>query len=181
MRNDGDVLEIERGIDLVNDVNGRRAELVERENERQRRERLLAARQIGHVLPALLGRSHAEHDALSERVERVDELEIGVALERDRAVDLLELETDAREAAHELVETLLAERVEFIDELVALRRHFFELAQTFVEFDELMGTRKRRKERKYFRKSLSTFLDTPSNLSSEIGFKFAVLNSKVKN
>ncbi len=52
------------GVDLVHDVQRRRLVVVQREYERQRRQRLLAAAQVGDVLPALLRRAHAEHDAL---------------------------------------------------------------------------------------------------------------------
>jgi len=56
---DGDVAEVQRGVDLVHDVQRRGFVVVKGENQRQRAQRLLAARQIGNLLPGLLGRSHA--------------------------------------------------------------------------------------------------------------------------
>lgn len=54
----------QRSIDLVHDIQRRGLVVVQSEDERQAGERLLAAAQVCDVLPALLGRSHAEHDPL---------------------------------------------------------------------------------------------------------------------
>lgn len=56
---DGHVLEVERGVDLVHEVERRGFEVVQREDQRQRAERLLPARQVEDLLPALLRRPHA--------------------------------------------------------------------------------------------------------------------------
>eukprot|EP00962_Isochrysis_galbana_P023267 scaffold7006_cov108-Isochrysis_galbana.AAC.8 len=76
---DGDVAEVERRVDLIHHVERRRLVVVERKDERERRERLLASREVGDVLPRLLGRPYREDDALGEGVERVDQLQLGVA------------------------------------------------------------------------------------------------------
>eukprot|EP00964_Phaeocystis_antarctica_P083806 scaffold52749_cov71-Phaeocystis_antarctica.AAC.2 len=84
---DAHVAEVERGVDLVHDVQRRRLVVVQREDERERGEGLLAAREVGDMLPRLLGRPHAEDDALGEGVERVEQLELRVATERDHLRD----------------------------------------------------------------------------------------------
>jgi hypothetical protein len=90
----GHVLEVERGVDLVHHVQRRGLVVVQRKDQRERREGLLAAGQVGNVLPALLGRAHGEDDALGEGVEGVDELELRVAAQRDHLVHLLQLQRD---------------------------------------------------------------------------------------
>lgn len=54
----------QRGVDLVHDVQGRGAEVVQRKHQRQRGQRFLPAGQVGDVLPRLLRGPHAEDDAL---------------------------------------------------------------------------------------------------------------------
>ena len=71
------------------------------EDEGKTTEGLLAAAEIGDVLPALLGRHDAEEDALGEGVEAVDELELGVAAHGDHLVHFLEPQRDGAEARHE--------------------------------------------------------------------------------
>ena len=73
------ISKVQRGVDLVHDVQGRGAVDVECENEREGAERLLAAGQVADVLPALLWRHHAEQDPFGEGVEAVDEFELGIA------------------------------------------------------------------------------------------------------
>ena len=51
---DRDVAEVERGVDLVHHVQRRRLVVVEREDEREAAQRLLAAGEVADVLPALL-------------------------------------------------------------------------------------------------------------------------------
>ena len=53
-------------------------------------------------------RAGPEDDALGERVERVDELKLGVAAQRDHLVHLLEPHRDDPEARHKLVQPLPA-------------------------------------------------------------------------
>lgn len=52
-------------------------------DERERGERLLAARQVRDVLPRLLRGHDGEEDALGERVGRIVQLELGIAAESD--------------------------------------------------------------------------------------------------
>ena len=52
---------------------------------------------VGDVLPRLLRRSDTEHDALSEGVQAVHQLELGVATQGDHLVHLLELTSDDSE------------------------------------------------------------------------------------
>ena len=124
---DGDVLEVEGGVDLVHDVERRRLVVVEGEDEGERAERLLAAAEVGDALPRFLGRPHAEDDALGEGVERVDQLELGVAAERDHLVHLLELPGDDDEPLHELVEPHLAQLVVRLAVRVTLARDVLQL------------------------------------------------------
>jgi hypothetical protein len=44
---------------------------------------LFTTREIGDVLPALLGRHDAEQDPLGERIETVDEFQFSVSTHRD--------------------------------------------------------------------------------------------------
>jgi hypothetical protein len=53
------------------------------ENESQGRKRLLASRQVGDILPTLLGRHDGEDDTLREGIRRVVELEFSVTAEGD--------------------------------------------------------------------------------------------------
>ena len=57
---DGDVLEVEGGVDLVHDVEWGGLVVVEGEDESQGGQGLLATRQVADVLPRLLGRSHLQ-------------------------------------------------------------------------------------------------------------------------
>ena len=71
MTNDGDIFEVERGIDLVHDVKGRGFVMMQREDERERGERLFSAAQIRDFLPRFLRWADAEADAFRERVEGI--------------------------------------------------------------------------------------------------------------
>lgn len=125
---DGHVLEIQSGVDLVHDVQRRRFVIMQGEDQGQRRERLLTARQVGYVLPRLLGRPDAEDDALTERVQRVDQLQLGVTAQRDHLVELFQLGGDERETGHELGETRFTQRVHVLALLVALFGHLVQVA-----------------------------------------------------
>ena len=57
---DGDVLEVEGGVDLVHDVEWGGFVVVEGEDESQGGQGLLATRQVADVLPRLLGRSNLQ-------------------------------------------------------------------------------------------------------------------------
>lgn len=56
---DGDVLEVQRGVDLVHEVEWRGLVVVQGEHQRQGAERLLPSGQVEDLLPALLRRAHA--------------------------------------------------------------------------------------------------------------------------
>lgn len=75
----------------------------------QRTQRLLAPAQIPNVLPALLGRHDREENALAEGVERVDQLQLGVAAQRDQLVHGLEVGGDGVEAGEEAGQAAVAE------------------------------------------------------------------------
>ena len=71
MTDDGDVLEVQGGVNLVHDVERRRLVVMQGEDEGEGGKRLLAAAQIRYLFPSLLGRSDAEANALGEWVERI--------------------------------------------------------------------------------------------------------------
>ena len=96
VRNDGHVPEIQRGVDLVHEVQRRRLVRVEREHERERAQRLLSTRQVRDVAPALLRRHDAEDDALRERIHAVNELQLSVAAKRNRLGKLSVRSRDGR-------------------------------------------------------------------------------------
>ena len=125
---DGHVLEVQGGVDLVHDVQRRRFVVVQGEDQRQRRERLLATGQVGYVLPRLLGRADAEDDAFAEGVQRVDQLQLGVAAQRDHLVEFLQFGGDEGESAHELAQTSFTQRIDVLALLVALLRHLVQVA-----------------------------------------------------
>lgn len=56
---DGDILEVQRGVDLVHEVERRGLVVVQREHQCQGAERLLSSGQVEDLLPALLRRAHA--------------------------------------------------------------------------------------------------------------------------
>lgn len=57
-----DIFKVQRGVNLVHHVERRRLKVVEGENQRQRAEGLLSAREIGDVFPALLRRANLDGD-----------------------------------------------------------------------------------------------------------------------
>ena len=59
-RDDGDIPEIQRGIDLIHDVQRGGLIMMESEHQRERGQRLLASRKVADILPALLGRHDGE-------------------------------------------------------------------------------------------------------------------------
>lgn len=61
-----------------------------------------------------------EHDALRERIQTVNELQLGVAAQREHLVVLLQLVCDHVESCHELVEALFAQVLVATLELVPL-------------------------------------------------------------
>lgn len=63
----GSVWECTKGsVNLIHDIEGRGLVVVQGEDKGEGAEGLLPARQVGNVLPALLGRPHTEHNALQQ-------------------------------------------------------------------------------------------------------------------
>ena len=62
------VSEIQRRIDLVHDIQRRGLVVVQRKDQSQAGQRLLAARKIADVLPRLFRGHHAEQNALGEGI-----------------------------------------------------------------------------------------------------------------
>lgn len=56
----GHVLEIQSGVYLIHEVQGRGLKVVQRKDQSQRAQSLLSSRQVIDFLPALLGRTHTE-------------------------------------------------------------------------------------------------------------------------
>ena len=81
MTDDGDVLEVERRVDLVHHVEGGGAVVVEGEDESQRAERLLAPGQVRDALPRLVQWAHA---ASRTRVEIRNEYHLRVSIREIR-------------------------------------------------------------------------------------------------
>lgn len=67
-RDDGHVSEIQSRVNLIHDVQRRRLIMVQSEDEGERREGFLAAREVGDVFPGFLGRHDGEEDAFGEGV-----------------------------------------------------------------------------------------------------------------
>ena len=69
MPDDGHIFKVQRGVNLVHDVEGRGFVMMQGEDERERRQRLFPAAEIGDLLPSLFRGSDAEADALGERIQ----------------------------------------------------------------------------------------------------------------
>ena len=85
--------------------------MMQRKHQRQAAQRLLPARQITDILPTLLRRHDREQNPLGEGIERIDELELGVAAHGDHLVHFLQPQRDEAEAGHEALEAELAQVV----------------------------------------------------------------------
>ena len=57
VRNNGDILEVQRRVDFVKDIQRRRLIVMQCENQTQRRKSLLSSGEVGDLLPGLLERS----------------------------------------------------------------------------------------------------------------------------
>ena len=75
----GNVLEVQGSVNLVHDVERCWLVVMESEDQGERGESLLSSREIGDVLPGLLGRPHTEHYSFSEWIETVHQLELSVS------------------------------------------------------------------------------------------------------
>ena len=60
MANDGDILEVEGGIDLVHHIQGGGLVVVQGKHQGEGTQCLLPARQVGDVLPGLLRGTHTD-------------------------------------------------------------------------------------------------------------------------
>ncbi len=107
-----DVRFVERRVHLVEDAEGARLHHVDREEERHRRHRLLAARHQGHALELLAGGLGDDVDAALERIALVDQDEGRLAAAEELAEDLLEVRLHLLEG---LGEHLLGRLVDFLD------------------------------------------------------------------
>lgn len=96
-------------------------------HQSQTTERLLATGQVGDVLPRFLRRHHTEQDALGKRIERIDQLEFGIAAHGDHLVHLFETQGDGAEAFHEALEAELAQFVATLLGRVAPRHGLLEV------------------------------------------------------
>ncbi|KAI6756206.1 hypothetical protein HG530_011942 [Fusarium avenaceum] len=66
------VSEIQRGIDLVHDIQRSRLVVVQGENESQTAQRLFTTRKVADVLPTLLWWHDTEQDTFAEGIQTVD-------------------------------------------------------------------------------------------------------------
>src|SRR6185437_7433485 len=103
-----DVVLIERRVDLIEQTEGRRVEIEDRENERDGGERLLTTRKQVNAAVLLAGR--AGHDGYA-RIERIlaDQLEVGVPAAEEPRKPLLEAGVDALESLLEARARLLVD------------------------------------------------------------------------
>ena len=126
----GDVRVVERGLDLVEEVEGARPREEEREEERDRAECLLAAGEERQPRDALPGRPQLDLDAgLAAFLLGLDEPQPALAAREERRRDLLEVLGDRRERLGEApldrrreLGAQLLELLEALLEVLALRR-----------------------------------------------------------
>ena len=122
-----DVRVVERSLDLVQEVEGARPREEEREEERDRAERLLAAREQREPRDALAGRAELDLDSrLAALLLRLDEPQAALAAGKERRRDLLEVLRDRgerlREAALDRLGELGPELLELLEALLEIRR-----------------------------------------------------------
>jgi hypothetical protein len=96
-----DVLIVERRVDLVQQAEGTRLRQEDAEQQRQRHEVALAARQEVNALRALAARRRMDLDVAIQRRVGVLELEVALATAEQRHEDLTEVLADLRERRHE--------------------------------------------------------------------------------
>ena len=107
---------------------------MECEDEAEGAQGLLAARQLGHLLPRLILRSHLEHHTLREWVKLVDRLHFCVSTVGDQSVYLLDVVGDELEAFFELLTPLFLELVVCLSLLTEPFLNFAELVLLDCEF-----------------------------------------------
>ena len=86
-----DIGVVERRVDLVEDADRRRIGEEDREDQRGRRQRLLAAREQRHGLRLLAGRPGEDFEAGFERVVRIDQGQLRRAAAEQGREELLEM------------------------------------------------------------------------------------------
>src|SRR2546427_3604444 len=96
-----DVCVVEGRVDLIEEAERTRLVLEEPEHQRDRGERLLAARQQLDALEALARRLRDDFDAALERIVLVEEREAGAAAAEERAEGFLEVDVDRGERVGE--------------------------------------------------------------------------------
>ena len=89
-----DVRIVERRVDFVEQAERARLVFEDREHQRDRRERLLAARQQLNALQPLARRRGDDVDAALERIVLVEQREAGAAAAEQRAERRLEVRLD---------------------------------------------------------------------------------------
>ena len=126
-----DVRVVERGLDLVEEVEGARPREEEREQERDRSERLLAAREERQARDALARPAEARprSPASPPLVLRLDETKPALAAGKEGRGDILEVRRDGGEGLGEApldglgeLRAQLVELLEALLEILALRR-----------------------------------------------------------
>ena len=111
-----DIVVVERRVDLVEHADRRRVGQEHGEDQRHRRQRLLAAGQQRHGLRLLAGRAGEDFEAGFERIVGFDQLQLGRAAAEQMGEQPLELAVDDVEGGEQ---PLAALAVEALDRLRA--------------------------------------------------------------
>ena len=119
---------VERGIDLIEQAEGARLVAKDREEERERGERALAAGEQSDRLRLLAWRLRDDLDPALEDVFLIEQLDSGAPAAEERLEDLDEIDVDRRERlAEELARgdvdlaDRLPQRLDCLNQIVALR------------------------------------------------------------
>ena len=119
---------VEGGLDLVHHVEGRRPAAEHGEQEGQRGQRALAARQQRQLLDVLARRLGLDLDAGVEQVVGLGEPQPALAAREQRLEQLLEVLGDVGEGGGEDVDDLVVDGPDDLGELAAARLDVVELA-----------------------------------------------------
>lgn len=95
------VLEVKSCVDLVHEVQRSGFVVVQGEYQRKRAQGLLSARQLVHLLPTFFGGTDAEVDSITEGIESVNELQLGISSACQVLINFLKLRVDDSEALPE--------------------------------------------------------------------------------
>ncbi len=155
-----DIGVVERRVDLVEHADRRRVGQEYREDQRGRRQRLLAARKQGHHLRLLARRAGEDLQPCIERVFRIDQLELGRAAAEQHRKEPLELAVDDLEGGEQALAALpvegadrLAQPAHSLAEIVALGGQPLALAPDLGQFvlgPQIDGTEALRTEALHF-------------------------------